>query len=127
SATCVMNFDGAQGYLVGQPNKGMQGMFTMMNTARLAVGLQGLGISDRALQNALRYARERLQMRALGGPAQPDRPADPIIVHPDVRRMLLTQKALVEGGRLLSYHALSLVDVAGHAPDPEERARAEVL
>jgi len=127
SATCVMNFDGAQGYLVGQPNKGMQGMFTMMNTARLAVGLQGLGISDRALQNALRYARERLQMRALGGPAQPDRPADPIIVHPDVRRMLLTQKALVEGGRLLSYHALSLVDVSGHAPDPEERARAEVL
>ncbi len=127
SATCVMNFDDAQGWLIGEPNKGLAAMFTMMNTARLAVGLQGLGLADRAYQNALRYARERLQMRALGGPKFPDRPADPIIVHPDVRRMLLTQKALVEGGRLLGYHAASLVDVVGHADDAAERERADAL
>src|SRR5690606_4129946 len=102
SATCVINFDGAQGYLVGKPNKGMVGMFTMMNAARLAVGLQGLGLSDRAFQNALAYSRERLQMRSLSGPKFPEKPADPIIVHPDVRRMLLTCQALVEGGRAMS-------------------------
>lgn len=117
SATCVMNFDGAEGWLIGQPHKGLMAMFTMMNSARLAVGLQGLGLSDRAYQNALRYARERLQMRALSGTKFPDKPADPIIVHPDVRRMLLTQKALVEGGRVLGYHAAMLLDVEGHDPD----------
>ena len=127
SATCVMNFDGAQGWLVGQPHKGLMGMFTMMNTARLAVGLQGLGLSDRAYQNALRYARERLQMRALSGAQQPGKPADPIIVHPDVRRMLLTCKALVEGGRLLGYHGALLVDLAHHAPDAQEREQADAL
>jgi alkylation response protein AidB-like acyl-CoA dehydrogenase len=127
SATCVINFDGAQGWLIGQPNKGLAAMFTMMNTARLAVGLQGLGLADRAYQNALRYARERLQMRALTGAKFPDKPADPIIVHPDVRRMLLTQKALVEGGRVLGYHAASLVDIAGHGADADERAQAEAL
>ncbi|MDB6164016.1 MAG: acyl-CoA dehydrogenase, partial [Xanthomonadaceae bacterium] len=127
SATCVMNFDGAQGYLIGEPNKGLAAMFTMMNTARLAVGLQGLGIADRALQNALRYARERLQMRALSGPKFPQQRADPIIVHPDVRRMLLTQKALVEGGRVLGYHAASLIDVVGHGTDAVERAQADAL
>ncbi len=127
SATCVMNFDDAQGWLIGEPNKGLMAMFTMMNTARLAVGLQGLGLSDRAYQNALRYARERLQMRSLSGAKFPDKPADPIIVHPDVRRMLLTQKALVEGGRLLGYHAASLVDIIGHGDDAEERARADAL
>ena len=100
SATCVMNFDGAAGLPDRRSrNKGLAAMFTMMNTARLAVGLQGLGLSDRAYQNALRYARERLQMRSLSGAKFPDKPADPIIVHPDVRRMLLTCKALVEGGR----------------------------
>src|SRR5690606_10840063 len=99
----------------------------MMNTARLAVGLQGLGLADRAYQNALRYARERLQMRALSGAKFPDKPADPIIVHPDVRRMLLTQKALVEGGRVLGYHAASLVDVIAHAQDAGERERADAL
>jgi hypothetical protein len=99
----------------------------MMNTARLAVGLQGLGLADRAYQNALRYARERLQMRSLTGPKCPDKPADPIIVHPDVRRMLLTQKALVEGGRVLGYHAASLVDVVGHAGDEDERKQADAL
>ena len=127
SATCVMNFDDAQGWLIGEPNKGLMAMFTMMNTARLAVGLQGLGLSDRAYQNALRYARERLQMRSLSGAKFPDKPADPIIVHPDVRRMLLTQKALIEGGRLIGYHAASLVDIIGHGDDAEERAQADAL
>ena len=127
SATCVMNFDAAQGWLVGEANKGLVAMFVMMNTARLAVGLQGLGLADRALQNALRYARERLQSRSLTGAKFPDKPADPIIVQPDVRRMLLTQKALVEGGRLLGYHAASLVDVVGHAQDAGEKAQADAL
>lgn len=127
SATCVINFDGAQGYLIGEPNKGLAAMFTMMNTARLAVGLQGLGLSDRAYQNALRYSRERLQMRSLSGAKFPDKPADPIIVHPDVRRMLLTCKALVEGGRVMGYHAASLVDVVGHSDDAVERVQADAL
>src|SRR6478609_9206614 len=127
SATCVMNFDGAQGWLIGAPHKGLAAMFTMMNTARLAVGLQGLGLADRAYQNSLRYARDRLQMRSASGPKNPDKPADPIIVHPDVRRMLLTQKALVEGGRVLGYHAASLVDIAAHGASEEERAEADAL
>ena len=127
SATCVINFDGAQGWLIGEPNKGLAAMFTMMNTARLAVGLQGLGLSDRAYQNALKYARERLQMRSLSGAKFPDKPADPIIVHPDVRRMLLTCKALIEGGRAMGYHAASLVDVIGHGEDADERAHADAL
>ncbi len=127
SATCVMNFDGAEGWLIGEPHKGLMAMFTMMNTARLAVGLQGLGLSDRAYQNALRYARERLQMRSLSGAKFPDKAADPILVHPDVRRMLLTQKALIEGGRLLGYHGASLVDVVSHDPDEETRKRADAL
>ncbi len=127
SATCVMNFDGAEGYLVGQPHKGLQAMFVMMNSARLGVGVQGLGLSERAYQNALRYARERLQSRSLSGPKHPDKPADPILVQPDVRRMLLSQKALIEGGRLLSLHAYSLLDEAEKAGDAEARARAETL
>jgi hypothetical protein len=127
SATCVMNFDGAQGWLIGEPHKGLAAMFTMMNTARLAVGLQGLGLADRAYQNALRYSRERLQMRSLSGVKAPDKPADPIIVHPDVRRMLLTQKSLIEGGRALAYHAASLLDIATHADDAGESERAEAL
>lgn len=127
SVTCVMNFDGAQGYLVGQPHKGLQAMFTMMNTARLGVGLQGIALSERAYQNALRYARERLQTRALSGAKFPEKPADPIIVHPDVRRMLLTVKSLVEGSRLLALHAGTLIDIASHSPDPAERERADTL
>ncbi len=127
SATCVMNFDGAQGYLVGEPHKGLQAMFVMMNSARLGVGVQGLGLSERAYQNALRYSRERLQSRSLSGPKAPDKPADPIIVHPDVRRMLLSQKALVEGGRLLSLHAYSLLDAAEREPDAGARERADIL
>ena len=127
SATCVMNFDGATGWLVGEVNKGLAAMFTMMNYERLGVGLQGIGLSERAYQNALRYARERLQSRALTGPKCPDKPADPIIVHPDVRRMLLSMKALTEGGRMLAMHAGSLLDVASHAGDAAERERAETL
>ena len=127
SVTCVMNFDGAEGYLVGQPHKGLLAMFTMMNTARLSVGLQGTGLSERAYQNALRYALDRLQTRALSGAKFPDKPADPIIVHPDVRRMLLTIKSLVEGSRLLALHAGTLIDVAHHADDAAEREQADVL
>ncbi|MBS0463979.1 MAG: acyl-CoA dehydrogenase C-terminal domain-containing protein [Proteobacteria bacterium] len=127
SATCVMHFDAAQGWLIGQPNKGLMAMFTMMNTARLAVGIQGLGLADRAFQNALAYARERLQMRSLSGAKYPDKPADPIIVHPDVRRMLLTCKALIEGSRLLAYHAATLVDIHEHASDAGEKQRADEL
>ena len=127
SVTCVMNFDGAQGWLVGEANKGLQAMFVMMNSARLGVGVQGLGLSERAYQNALRYARERLQTRSLSGAKFPDKPADPIIVHPDVRRMLLAQKSLVEGGRLLSLHAYSLLDEAEHASDAAQREKAETL
>ncbi len=127
SATCVMNFDGAQGYLVGEAHRGLAAMFTMMNSARIGVGMQGLGLSERAWQNALRYSRERLQSRALSGPKFPDRPADPIIVQPDVRRMLLTCKALVEGGRALGYHAGLQIDLAAHAGSEAERKDADDL
>ncbi|TYT27249.1 acyl-CoA dehydrogenase [Luteimonas viscosa] len=127
SATCVMNFDGAQGYLIGQPHKGLAAMFTMMNTARIGVGMQGLGLSERAYQNALRYSRERLQSRALSGAKFPAKPADPIIVQPDVRRMLLTCKALIEGGRALSYHAGLQVDIATHGASEAERKQADDL
>jgi len=123
----VMNFDGAEGYLIGQPNKGLNAMFTMMNTARLAVGIQGLGLIDRAYQNALRYSRDRLQMRALSGAKEPSKPADPIIVHPDIRRMLLTSKALGEGSRLLAYHAATLVDIMERTKDDAERKQADDL
>src|SRR5690606_19921284 len=127
SATCVLNLDDAQGWLVGEPNRGLMAMFTMMNSARVAVGVQGLGLADRAYQNALAYSRERLQMRSLSGPKFPDQAADPIIVHPDVRRMLLTCKALTEGGRVLSCFAGTLVDTISHAPDAAERERADAL
>ncbi len=127
SATCVMNFDEAQGWLIGEPNKGLNAMFTMMNTARLAVGLQGLALSERAYQNALSYARERLQMRALSGAKFPDKPADPLIVHGDIRRMLLTQKSLIEGGRALGLYAATLVDIQHRSQDAEEAKRAETL
>ncbi|SEK80985.1 hypothetical protein SAMN05428989_0844 [Pseudoxanthomonas sp. GM95] len=127
SVTCVMNFDGALGYLVGAPHKGLQAMFTMMNTARLGVGLQGIGLSERAYQNALAYARERLQTRSLSGAKFPEKPADPILVHPDVRRMLLSIKSLTEGARLLALHAGTLIDIAHHADDAAEREQADTL
>ena len=127
SSTCVMNFDGAQGYLVGQPHKGLQAMFVMMNSARLGVGVQGLSQSERAYQGALAYARERLQSRAPKGALLADKPADPIIAQPDVRRMLLTIKALTEGGRLLATHAYTQLDAAQHAGDEKARADADTL
>ena len=127
SATCVLNFDGAQGWLIGEAHKGLNAMFTMMNTARLAVGLQGLALSERAYQNALSYARERLQMRSLSGAKFPDKPADPLIVHGDIRRMLLTQKSLIEGGRALGLHAAMLVDIQHRSKDVAEARRAEAL
>jgi butyryl-CoA dehydrogenase len=101
-ATCVMKFDEATGWLIGEPNKGMRAMFAMMNTERLGVGVQGLGVAEAAYQGAVAYARERLQGRALSGAKFPDKPADPLIVHPDVRRMLLTQRAYAEGCRALA-------------------------
>jgi alkylation response protein AidB-like acyl-CoA dehydrogenase len=127
SATCVMNFDGAEGYLVGPPHRGLSAMFTMMNSARLAVGIQGLGLIERAWQNALPYAMDRLQMRAPGEPRHPDKPADPLIVHPDIRRMLLTCRAFAEGGRVLSLYAMLKADVAAHSESPYERAAADTL
>ena len=127
SATCVLNFDEAQGWLIGEANKGLNAMFTMMNTARLAVGLQGLALSERAYQNALSYARERLQMRSLSGAKFPDKPADPLIVHGDIRRMLLTQKSLMEGGRALGLYAATLVDTQHRSTDENEVKRAEAL
>jgi len=127
SVTCVLNFDGAQGYSIGELNKGLVAMFTMMNTARLAVGLQGLGLIDRAYQNALRYTRERLQGRSLSGVKNPDKPADPLIVHADIRRMLLTCKSLAEGSRMLALHAATQVDILHRSQDAEEKKAADEL
>ncbi len=124
AATCVMNFDGATGWLVGEPHQGLACMFTMMNDARFQVGLQGLGVGEAAFQKALAYARERLQSRGLAGPVRPQQAADPIIVHPDVRRMLLTQKTLVEGGRMLAAYTACQLDLERGHPDPETRHRA---
>ncbi|MEI6984818.1 MAG: acyl-CoA dehydrogenase C-terminal domain-containing protein [Rhodospirillaceae bacterium] len=124
SATCVINFDGAIGWLVGEPNKGMRAMFTMMNAARLAVGIQGLGLAEVAHQNAMIYASERLQGRALGGAKFPECCADPLVVHPDIRRMLLTQKAYIEGGRALAYWIGISIDRAEHHPEANEREAA---
>ncbi len=125
SATCVMNFDGAVGYLIGQPNRGLNAMFTMMNTARLGVGVQGLGLIEVSHQNALAYAKDRLQMRSLSGAKRPDKPADPIIVHPDVRRMLMTQKAIAEAGRALCFYSALQVDLVARAEDAQARKRAD--
>jgi alkylation response protein AidB-like acyl-CoA dehydrogenase len=127
NATCVMNFEDATGFLIGPEHEGMRCMFTMMNSARLVVGLQGLGQMEGAYQASLEYARERRQMRAATGPVDPSEYADPIIVHPDVRRMLLTQKALIEGGRAMAYYAAQLVDRARDLPDAEARAKADGL
>ena len=125
SATCVMNFDGATGWLVGEPHRGMRAMFTMMNEARLEVGIQGLGIAETAYQSAVAYARERLQGRALSGSKAPDQPADPILVHPDVRRMLLTMRAFTEGGRALACWVGQSIDRARRHPEPEARRSAD--
>ena len=124
SATCVMNFEGATGWLVGKANSGMKAMFTMMNEARLAVGLQGLGLAEVSYQNAASYARERLQGRSLTGVKCPDKPADPLIVHPDIRRNLLTMRALTEGSRALAYWIGLQLDIEARSPDKETAAAA---
>ncbi|WP_322401750.1 acyl-CoA dehydrogenase C-terminal domain-containing protein [Massilia luteola] len=123
NSTCQMNLDGAIGTLIGQPHKGLNAMFVFMNAARLGVGMQSLGLTEVAYQNALVYAKDRIQMRSLSGPKAPDKPADPIIVHPDVRRMLLTAKAYAEGARALtSYVALQIDRELNH---PDEAIRKE--
>ena len=127
SATCVMNFDGAKGFLVGEENRGLNAMFHMMNSARLGTALQGLSAGELAFQGALAYGRDRLQMRSLSGPKNPDGPADPLIVHPDVRRMLLTQKAFAEGSRAFIYWVAQLVDTSYFSEDDDARAAAEEL
>jgi hypothetical protein len=121
NATCVINLDGARGWMVGPPNKGLNAMFVMMNAARLGVGMQSLGLAEVAYQNSLQYAKERLQGRALTGPKRPDKPADPIIEHPDVRRMLLTQKAYTEAARAFTYWAGLAIDFEHKHPDPAVR------
>ena len=127
SATCVMNFDDAEGYLIGQPHKGLAAMFTMMNAARISVGVQGLALSERAWQNSLNYARERLQSRSLSGPKFPDKPADNLLVQPDVRRMLLTQRALVEGSRMLLLYSALQTDIEARGADDATRQKASEL
>jgi alkylation response protein AidB-like acyl-CoA dehydrogenase len=127
NATCAMNYDGATGWLIGEENKGLAAMFIMMNAARLGVGIQGLGQAEAAYQNAATYALERRQGRALTGPAEPDQPADPIIVHPDVRRMLMDGKAFTEGMRALVLWGALQVDLSHKAATEQERKDAGEL
>ncbi len=123
NATCVIQLEEATGFLVGEPHRGLPAMFVMMNAARLGVGMQGLGLTEVAYQNARAYAQERLQSRSLSGPKSPEKPADPIVVHADVRRMLLTQKAYVEGGRALAYWVAMMFD-RSHT-HPNEKCRKD--
>ncbi len=127
NSTCVMNYDGATGWLIGEENKGLAAMFVMMNAARLGVGLQGLGIAEVAYQNAVAYAKDRRQGRALTGPAEPDKPADTLFVHPDVRRMLMEARAFTEGARALALWGALQVDLAHKAPDEASRQAADDL
>lgn len=127
SATCVLNFDGARGWLVGELNAGLANMFTMMNYERLSMGLQGNGLAEASYQTACAYALERLQGRAPEGPALTDKPADPIIVHPDVRRMLLSMRANILGGRALSMYAALQLDIVRFHGDETRRERARKL
>ena len=127
NATCVMNYDGATGWLVGDENKGLAAMFIMMNAARLGVGIQGLGQAEVAYQNAVKYAHERRQGRALTGPAEPAEKADTLFVHPDVRRMLMDAKAFTEGMRALCLWGALQVDLTHKAASEEDRARADLL
>jgi alkylation response protein AidB-like acyl-CoA dehydrogenase len=127
SSTCVLNFDDAVGYLVGEENKGMRAMFTMMNGARLGVGLQGLGLADHSYHNAVAYARERLQGRSLSGTKNPAGEADPILVHADTRRTLLTMRGFIEGARALGTWTGMLIDQEVRDPSEEKRAEAADL
>jgi alkylation response protein AidB-like acyl-CoA dehydrogenase len=124
NATCQMNLDGARGWIIGEPNKGLNAMFVFMNAARLGVGMQSLGLTEVAYQNALAYAKDRIQMRSLSGAKRPDLPADPIIHHPDVRRMLLTARAYAEGGRAFASYCALQIDRELHHPDEEVRKEA---
>ena len=125
NSTCVMNYDDAQGYLIGEENKGLKAMFTMMNEARLGVALQGMAISEVAYQNGADYARDRVQGRSLTGDKNPDGPADPIIVHPDVRRMLMDQKAFNEGARHWMYWAALYADLLHKSEDNGEQEKSD--
>jgi len=127
SATCVMNFENAKGWLVGNPNEGLKCMFTMMNAARIMVGVQGLGLAETAYQVSLAFAKERRQSRSIAGPQEPGESADSIIVHPDVRRMLLKQKVFTEGARALAYWAGLHLDLSHSHSDPAERERSDDL
>ncbi len=127
SATCVMNFDGAKGYLIGPENRGLNAMFTFMNTARLGTAVQGLAHAELSFQGSLKYARERLAMRSISGPKNPDGPADPIIVHPDVRRMLLTQKAIAEGSRAFIYFLGQQSDIEEHGEGEAKQEAADLM
>ncbi|MCG8693835.1 MAG: acyl-CoA dehydrogenase family protein, partial [Minwuiales bacterium] len=127
NSTCVMNYDGAVGYLIGEPHRGMRAMFTMMNAARLGVGIQGLSQSVVAYQNAVTYAKDRVQGRSISGAKAPEKAADPIIVHPDVRRMLMTIRAFNEGARALALWTGLNIDFAHKHPDPQARKDAEDL
>jgi alkylation response protein AidB-like acyl-CoA dehydrogenase len=124
NSTCQMVLEDASGWLVGEANKGLNAMFVMMNGARLGVGMQGLGLTEAAYQNAVAYAKDRIQGRSLTGPKAPDKPADPIIVHPDVRKMLLTARAYAEGGRAFGYWVALQADRQDHAADEEDRKDA---
>jgi acyl-CoA dehydrogenase len=125
NATCVMNYDGATGWLVAEPNRGLQAMFTMMNEARLGVGVQGLAMSEVAYQNAATYAKERLAGRALTGAKFPEKPADPIVVHPDVRRMLMSMRAFNEAARALVVWTALKSDIAHRSAEAKEKQAAE--
>lgn len=127
NATCVMNFDGAKGWLIGPENKGLNCMFTFMNTARIGTALQGSSAAEASFQGALAYAKDRLAMRSLTGPKAPEKAADPIIVHPDVRKMLLTQKSFAEGGRALIYLTAQQADLVKHGETEEIRKAADEI
>ncbi|MEN9781617.1 MAG: hypothetical protein RL014_2765 [Pseudomonadota bacterium] len=127
NATCQMVLDGAVGTMVGEPHRGLAAMFVMMNAARIGVGMQSLGLTEVAYQNALAYAKDRIQMRSLSGTKAKDKPADPIIVHPDVRKMLLTAKAYAEGGRALSLYCALLIDRELNHPDEKVRKNSAEL
>jgi alkylation response protein AidB-like acyl-CoA dehydrogenase len=127
SPTCVMQYEGAQGWLVGEPHKGLRAMFTMMNEARLYVGMQGLGLAEVATQNAIAYAKDRLQGRAVTGAAFPDKPADPLTVHADVRRMLLSGTSFCEAARAMAMETALMLDLSKHSEDKEEREEADAF
>ncbi len=127
SATCVMNFDDAKGWLVGEVNQGLACMFTMMNYERLVVGIQALGAAEMSYQNAVEYARDRIQSRSPEGPKNPEKAADPIIVHPDVRRMLLSMRAQTEGARAFSTYVAKWLDIGKFSDDAERKANADGL